>query len=499
MTPDASKSALPGTASTGISGLDVVLRGGFTRDRFYLLEGLPGTGKTTLALQFLLAGRDAGERVLYVTLSESEAELRAVADSHGWSLDGVQILEVIPSRELLSPGHHYTLFHPAEVELGATADAILTEVERRAPQRVVFDSLSELRLLAGDVLQYRRQVLALKQFFAGRGCTVIVLDDSANDYQVQSVMHAVITLESMAEDFGGQRRRMRVVKYRGVGFYGGYHDLEIRRGGIRVFPRLAASAQTTTSTHEVLSTGIPPLDRLLGGGIERGTSTLITGAAGSGKSTLASQFACAQASRGQKAALFLFDEKLSTMTERCQGLGIPFEEQMRAGRVHVRQVAPGELSPGEFTATVCDAVEVDGASVVVIDSLNGYLNSMPNERHLLVQLHELLMYVGNLGASTMLVSVQHGLVGQQLSSPLDASYLADSVVLLRYFEAFGEVRQAISVLKRRGGKHERTIREFSLDSGSIRIGEPLREFHGVLTGVPVYEGGREPLISRGIE
>lgn len=501
MSPDTSSCnpAADTPASTGIAGLDVVLRGGLTRDRFYLVEGVPGTGKTTLALQFLLAGRDAGERVLYVTLSESEAELRAVALSHGWSLEGVQILEVIPSREILSPHQHYTLFHPAEVELGATADAILSEVERIAPQRVVFDSLSELRLLAGDVLKYRRQVLALKQFFVGRGCTAIVLDDSANDYQVQSIVHAVLTLESLAEDYGGQRRRMRVAKYRGVSYHGGYHDIEIRRGGMKVFPRLAVSPQRTWSTREIISTGLAEFDQLLGGGIERGTSTLITGAAGSGKSTIAAQFASASAARGFKAAFFLFDEKTGTMIERCKGLDIPLHDQIEAGNIQLHPVSPGDLSPGEFTARVCDAVDADGAAVVIIDSLNGYLNSMPNERHLLVHLHELLMYLGQSGVSTLLVGVQHGLVGQQLSSPIDASYLADSVVLLRYFEAFGEVRQAISVLKRRGGKHERTIREFSLEEGCIRIGKPLREFHGVLTGVPVYEGEREPLIERGTE
>ncbi len=483
-------------APSGISGLDLVLRGGFTRDRLYLIEGQPGTGKTTLALQFLLAGRDAGESCLYVTLSETEAELRAVAKSHGWSMEGIQILEVVPSIEVLSPEQHYTLFHPAEVELGATASAILKEVERINPQRVIFDSLSELRLLAGDPLHYRRQVLALKQFFAGRGCTTIVLDDASNDVQVQSLVHGVLTLEATAEDFGGQRRRMRVVKYRGVGFHGGYHDAEIRKGGLNVFPRLAASPKRSWSEREILGTGVPGFDELLGGGIERGTSTLITGAAGSGKSSLAAQVATAAAEHGQRAAFFLFDERMQTLVERCNGLGIPLKKHLDAGTIDIRQVAPGDLSPGEFMATVCKSVDIDGASIVVLDSLNGYLNSMPNERHLLVQLHELLMYLGHSGVSTILVGVQHGLIGQNMSTPADTSYLADSVVLLRYFEAFGVVRQAISVLKRRGGKHERTIREYSLDSAGIVIGAPLREFRGVLTGVPVYEGDRSPLIAQ---
>ncbi len=482
-------------ASTGIPGLDLVLRGGFTRDRLYLVEGLPGTGKTTLALQFLLAGRDAGEKVLYVTLSETEGELRAVAASHGWSMDGVEILEVVPAPEVLSPEQHYTLFHPAEVELGATANAILQKIDRTNPQRVVFDSLSELRLLAGDALHYRRQVLAMKQHFASRGFTVVVLDDAKNDYQVQSLVHGVLTLEAAAEDFGGERRRMRVVKYRGVGFHGGYHDIEIRRGGMNVFPRLAASPKRASSQHEVLSTGLSGFDELLGGGIDRGTSTLITGAAGTGKSSLAAQFATAAAERGYHAAFFLFDEKMETLVERCGGLGIPLQKHLDAGNITISQVAPGDLSPGEFMATVCKSVDHDGVAVVVIDSLNGYLNSMPNERHLLVRLHELLTYLGHSGVSTVLVGVQHGLIGQNMSSPADTSYLADSVVLLRYFEAFGAVRQAISVLKRRGGRHERTIREYSLAAHGIQIGAPLREFRGVLTGVPIYEGQREPLIA----
>ncbi|MEP7208511.1 MAG: ATPase domain-containing protein [Casimicrobiaceae bacterium] len=481
-------------ATTGIAGLDTVLRGGFTRERVYLVDGLPGNGKTTLALQFLLTGRDNGERCLYVTFSETETELRAVAHSHGWDLAGIDILEVVPAQEMLGAEQHYTLFHPAEVELSETANAILGEIDRKKPQRVIFDSLSELRLLAGDTLQYRRQVMGLKQFFAGRGCTVILLDDASSHIQVQSLMHGVLRLESTAEDFGGQRRRMRVVKYRGVGFHGGYHDLEIRRGGIKIFPRLAASPRRTYSAREVMSTGVPSFDNLLGGGIERGTSTLITGAAGSGKSTLAAKFATTAAERGQRAALFLFDERLDTLVERCEGLGIPLARNLEAGKIDIHQVAPGDLSPGEFTAIVCGAVDADNASVVVIDSLNGYLNSMPHERHLLVQLHELLMYLGHSGVSTILVAVQHGLVGQSMSSPVDTSYLADSVVLLRYFEAFGQVRQAISVLKRRGGRHERTIREFSLETGEIRIGEPLREFQGVLTGLPMYVGAREPLL-----
>jgi circadian clock protein KaiC len=479
----------PGIAPTGIAGMDDVLAGGLTRNRLFLIEGMPGTGKTTLAMQVLRAAAARGESVLYVTLSETEEELRAVAASHGWTLDGVPLQELIPSEESLDPDQQYTLFHASEVELGTTIKEILVTVERLNPTCIVFDSLSELRLLAGSALRYRRQILALKQFFAHRGCTALLLDDMTatdQDLQTQSIAHGVIRLEQVNPDYGSERRRLRVVKYRGTHFRGGYHDYLIERGGIRVFPRLVAAEHRRMTSRLRLASDVPEMDALLGGGLEEGTSTLIVGAAGTGKSTLAAQFATAAAGRGQRVALFVFDESPATLLSRCNGLGIGLAAQIDAGRVDIQQVDPAELSPGEFINRIREAVE-QKAAMVIIDSLNGYLNAMPGERFLTIQLHELLMYLGQQGVATILIAAHHGMIGSQMNTPVDASYLADAVILLRYFETAGEVRQAISVVKKRGSRHERTIREFRLDDG-IRVGEPLRDFRGILTGVPVYEG-----------
>jgi circadian clock protein KaiC len=481
----------PGVAATAVVGLDDVLVGGFARNRLFLLEGVPGSGKTTLALQFLRAAAGRGEPVLYVTLSETEEELRAVAASHGWTLDGLTIQELIPSEASLDPEEQYTLYHASEVELGATIKEIVTTVERLQPSCVVFDSLSELRLLAGSPLRYRRQILALKQFFAARGCTALLLDDltaTEQDLQVQSIAHGVVRLEQTHPDYGSERRRLRVVKYRGVRFRGGYHDYVIEPGGIRVFPRLVAAEHRRPIGRGRLASSVPELDALLGGGLEEGTSTLLVGAAGTGKSTLAAQFATAAASRGQRSALFVFDESPGTLMSRCDGLGLAFSSHVEAGRISLQQVDPAELSPGEFVNRIREAVEAE-SKIIVIDSLNGYLNAMPGERFLTIQLHELLMYLGQQGVATILIAAHHGMIGGQMNTPVDASYLADSVILLRYFEAAAEVRQAISVVKKRGSKHERTIREFRLDGG-IRVGEPLREFRGILTGVPIYEGDK---------
>jgi len=478
-------------ASTGVPGLDDILRGGLTPDRLYLLEGVPGSGKTTLALQFLLEGVRRGESVLYVTLSETEAELQGVAASHGWSLDGVTVRELVPSAASLQPDDHYTMFHPSEIELTDTTKAILSDVERTNPTRVAFDSLSELRLLAGNALRYRRQILALKQFFAGRHCTVILLDDltsATHDLQVQSIAHGVIRLEQLNPEYGGERRRLQVVKYRGVSFRGGYHDCTIRRGGLEVFPRLIASEHHKPWSMDRLQSGLAEIDTLLGGGIERGTSTLILGPAGAGKSSVAAQFASSAAERGQHAALFIFDENLNTLLTRTDGLGISLRAPIERGMITVQQVDPAELSPGEFAHAVRRAVVEQGATLIVIDSLNGYLNAMPDERFLIAQLHEMLMYLGQMGVATILIGAHHGLIGANMSTPVDASYLADAVILLRYFEVGGEVRQAISVVKKRGGAHERTIREFKMTPGHLTVGPPLREFRGVLTGVPVFEG-----------
>ena len=478
------------TASTGIDELDDIMGGGFTRDRLFLVEGVPGSGKTTLALQFLIAGAAIGEPVLYVTLSETEEELRSVADSHGWDLTGIRIRELTPSESELDPDGQNTMFHPSELELVETIKQILSDVHEHKPRRLIFDSLSELRLLAGNPLRYRRQILALKHFFATRACTVLLLDDmtaSDHDLQMQSIAHGVVLLEQLSPEYGADRRRLRVLKYRGARFRGGYHDYVIRKGGIRVFPRLVAAEHRQMTERQKLPSEIPELDALMGGGLEEGTSTLIVGAAGTGKSTLGAQFAVAAAERGEKAALFLFDESVQTLVSRCGSLGIDLAGALAAATVTLQQIDPGELTPGELVHSIRCAV-ADGAKIVMIDSLNGYLNAMPEERFLTIQLHELLSFLGQQRVATILIGAHQGLVGSAMNTPVDASYLADAVVLLRYFEARGEVHQAISVMKKRGGRHERTIREFRMDDGKIRIGETLRHFRGVLTGVPVYEG-----------
>jgi circadian clock protein KaiC len=484
-------------AGTGIDGLDDVLGGGFRSNRLYLIEGVPGSGKTTLSLQFLMEGARQGEAVLYITLSETEEELREVADSHGWSLDGISIRELVASESAMHPEEQYTMFHPADVELSETTKKILADVERVKPKRVVFDSLSELRLLAGNALRYRRQILALKQFFAGRQCTVMLLDDltsSDRDLQIQSIAHGVVLLEQLNPEYGAERRRLRVVKFRGVRFRGGYHDYAILRGGLQVFPRLVAAEHRHARKLERLSSGIDPFDRLLGGGIEQGTSTLVVGPPGTGKSTLVVQFAAAAAARGQHAAMFIFDESPNTLLSRSAGLGINLTEHVEAGRITVQSIDPAELSPGEFAHAIRQAVEKHQAAVVVIDSLNGYLAAMPEERFLVIQLHELLSYLGQQGVATLMVGTHQGLIGMQMNSPVDASYLADAVILLRYFEARGEIRQAISVIKKRGGTHERTIREFLLKDGRIQVGEPLTDFRGVLTGIPTFDRDSEKFV-----
>jgi len=476
--------------TTGIEGLDKVLHGGFTADRLYLIEGMPGSGKTTLAFQFLLEGVRRGEQVLYLTLSETRSEVEGVAASHGWSLDGMNVSELMPSEDALEADEQYTVFHPSEVELSETTRRILDEVERVKPTRIVFDSLSELRLLAGGALRYRRQILALKQFFAGRRCTVLLLDDltsTEHDLQVQSISHGALLLEHSVPLFGEARRRLSVTKFRGSDFRGGYHDYAIRRGGLQVFPRLVAAESRQPSSRERIGSGLAPLDAMLGGGLERGTSTLIQGSAGTGKSTLAALFAGHCAEQGAGVALFIFDESVNTLYSRCEGLSIRLKEHVDAGRISVRQVDPAELSPGEFADAIRAAVEQQHVQLVVIDSLNGYLNSMPDEKFLVVQLHELLTYLGQSGVATILVAAHQGMIGGQMSTPIDASYLADAVVLLRYFEMEGEVRQAISVVKMRGGEHERSLRDFSMRKGRITIGEPLRGYRGVLTGVPERE------------
>jgi circadian clock protein KaiC len=481
-------------AGTGNPGLDDILGGGLTANRLYLVEGDPGTGKTTLGLQFLLAGVAAGEAGVYVSLSETRDELEAVAQSHGWSLAGITVSELAQSEAALTADAESTLFHPSELELGETTRTVLRDVERVKPRRVVIDSLSELRLLAANPLRYRRQILALKQFFVGRHCTVVLLDDrtsTVSDLQLQSIAHGVLSLERRSPEYGVMQRRLQVLKMRGKPFRAGYHDYTIVRGGLRVFPRLVAAEHHDPYPSGSMKSGLPGLDELLGGGLDRGTSTLLVGPAGSGKSSLAAQYAAAAAARGERAAFFLFDEGRATFMARAAALGLDVVAPLEAGLMTITQIDPGAISPGEFVQLVRQAVEA-GARIIVIDSLNGFLNATPEARFLAIQLHELLMYLGQCGALTILVMAQHGLIGA-MDTPADASYLADTIVLLRFFEAQGRVRQAISVLKKRSGNHERTIREIELRTGGIRIGEPLAAFQGVLTGVPRYLGKTLPI------
>jgi circadian clock protein KaiC len=492
---------------TGIPGLDYILSGGLPANHLYLVEGDPGTGKTTLALQYLLNGRANGEKGLYVTLSETKAELMTVAASHGWSLDGIGLFELESLEQRLQAEQQYTVFHPSEIELGETTRHICDQVEKLQPSRVVFDSLSEMRLLARDPLRYRRQVLALKQFFAGRQCTVILLDDRTSvetDLQLQSISHGVIALERVGVEYGGARRRLIVSKMRGLQFREGRHDFNIERGGLVVYPRLVAAEHKREGGNrgqvprELARSGIAGLDTLLGGGLHYGTSTLALGPAGSGKSTLVTQFARTMALAGERVACYVFEETRDNFLDRAAGLGMDLRETIDSGVITVEQIDPAEISPGEFAQKVRSAVEggPDGkkSRIVVIDSLNGYLNSMPSENFLVIQMHELLMYLNERGVLTLMVLAQHGLMGSAMQAPVDVTYLADTVIILRYFEAFGEVRQAIAVVKKRTGGHERSIREFKLSANGIEVGEPLKHFEGVLTGVPSFTGRRDTLI-----
>jgi circadian clock protein KaiC len=463
----------------------------------HLIEGAPGTGKTTLALQFLLDGVRKGEPVLYVTLSETADELHAVAASHGWSLDGVVVREMVPTEESLKPEEQYTVFHPSEVELGETTTAVLQEVDQSKPARVVFDSLAELQLLARDPLRYRRQILGLKQFFAGRRTTVLFLDSvNPQGIGLQSIAHSVLQLQQLAQEYGAERRRLRLMKMRGARYRGGYHDFAIETGSLRVFPRLVAAEHNPGFHRGIVSSGIDRLDNLLGGGLGRGTSALLIGPAGVGKSVLATQYAAAAVGRNESVAMYLFDESLHVFLDRADSLDLPVRKAVKAGRVHLRQLDPAQLSPGEFDQLVRTAVEEHGARLIIIDSINGYLNAMAEERSVVVQLHELLSYLNHHGVLTIMTLAQHGLVGDRADPPLDISYLADTVILLRYFEAAGELRKAMSVVKKRSGGHELSIRELRLGPG-VRVGEPLREFQGVLAGWPRYAGAEGRLLDGG--
>jgi circadian clock protein KaiC len=478
-------------ARTGIAGLDDVLAGGLASGHVFLLEGAPGTGKTTTALSFLLEGLAKGETCLYITLSETEDELRSGAASHGWTLeDDLHVFEVVPAESLLDADQHQSLLYSSELELGETTKQIFETFEAVNPHRVVIDSLSEIRLLAQGSLRYRRQILAMKHYFARRDATVLLLDDltaESRDKTVHSVVHGVIQLEELAPDYGAERRRLRVTKYRGQAFRGGYHDFAIKTGGIQVFPRLVALEHRTRFEREQKASGLPALDSLLGGGIEQGSSALILGPAGTGKSLFAIHFAVAALQRGERAALFVFDEELGLLYDRMRGVGIDLEELKESGLLHVEQVDAAELSPGEFSHRVRDRVEHAQAKTVIIDSLNGYQAAMPQENALVLHIHELLQYLNRKGATTFLTVAQHGLVGD-MKAPVDVTYLADTVVVLRYFEAAGRVRRAVSVIKKRTSPHEDTIREFRIGRRGIVLGEPLTGLHGVLRGVPNFIG-----------
>jgi circadian clock protein KaiC len=481
---------------TGVAGLDRILNGGLPSFRTYLVEGSPGAGKTTLAMQFLMEGAREKQRPLYITLSETADELRASAASHGWTLNGIEIREYIITDVSIERDRELTMYHSSDVELGDTMGRMLRDIQAMRPDRVVIDALSELRLLSESVLRYRRQLLALKKFFAESKCTVLVLDDRSNperDSHVESIVHGVITLEHDLTQYGSDRRRLRVRKLRGRTFQAGLHDYTIRTGGLEVFPRLVAADHEIKFERRPMRSGLKELDQLLGGGPQAGTSTLLIGPAGSGKTTVAMQYAVAAAQNGQKVAMYMFDELRGLLVDRLKVVGIDLQGVIDSGLMTARQIDPTQMSPGEFAARVRDDVEMGDVKLVVIDSLNGYLNAMPHEEFLAAQLHELLGYLGNRGITTFMVVAQQGIMGANMGTPVDASYLADSIVIFRYFEARGEVRKAISVAKKRGGTHENTIRELIVDGHGIRVGAALADFHGVLTGVPRFLGTEEKL------
>lgn len=483
-------------ASTGVSGLDFILGGGLTPARLYLLEGTPGTGKTTFGLKFLMAGVARAETGLYITLSETADELRAVAASHGWSLDGIEIFELV-SEAGLAPEAEQSILHPSEIELGETIKAVTAAIERLNPARVIFDSLSEMRLLAHDALRYRRQVLALKQFLSSRDCTVLLLDDMTSeptDLQLHSIAHGVISLRQAPESFGVERRHLRVVKMRGMKFQGGVHDFLIDTGRVEVFPRLVAADYHRDFDPTPRTTGSPELDEMLGGGLVPGTNLLLLGPSGIGKTTTAVRCMSAALERGQRASYYLFDEGRPTLVDRSRTLGMDLGAHLQSGLLNVAQIDPAQMSPGEFANRVMHAVKQEGASFVVIDSLNAYLQAMPGQSFLLLHLHELLTFLNQQGVMTVLILGQHGLVGEGRSD-IDLSYLSDTILLYRYFEAKGEVRAAMTALKSRTAANQRSIRELRLSAGrGLQVGQALNDFEGVLSGLPTYRGST-PLLA----
>ena len=494
--------SFPARVTTGVPGLDEVLGGGLPKGHIYLVEGESGAGKSTIGLHFVLEGRRLGERTLWITMSETERELHDAAKSHGWSLDGVDILNLVVSQEVLRSEEKYSFFSPADVEFNDTTRAIVAAVERVKPARVVFDPFSDIRHLVRDTLRYRRQILALRDFFAEQDCTVLLMQEmtrgTSGDIQAEALTHGYLTLHQDSPEYGGQRRRLRVHKMRGIPFRDGYHDFAIHTGGLRVYPRLVAAEHFDDLPEESISSGMQRLDNLLHGGVDRGSSLLIMGAAGVGKSTLATQYAAAAAGRGERVAFFIFDETLRTFRARSEKLGLDMRKHFASGVVMPRQIDTAEFSPGQFAHLVMDAVTEDGAQIVVIDSLSGYLSAMPEERFLSTHVHELLTFLSYHNVLTILTLAQHGVVGERVQSPVDISYLADTVLLLRYFEAFGSVKRALSVVKKRSGPHEVLIREMQVGPPEgIKIGEPLTQFQGVLTGRPIYTGEEPELRAKG--
>jgi circadian clock protein KaiC len=486
-------------SSTGVPGLDMILHGGLPSGRLYLLEGEPGSGKTTLGLQFLLEGARRGERVLYVTLSETRDEIEAVAASHGWSLESLELFELAMAAEVLGEAREQSILHPWEMELGATVRLIQEKVAAASPSRIVFDSLSEMRLLSQNPLRYRRQVLAMKQFFSGRKSTVVLIDDltaerGQRDSHLHSLCHGVVTLERTTLQFGAARRRLQIQKLRGVDFVAGYHDVTLRKGGLEVYPRLVAAHHHKPFIGDPTPSGVEEMDALLSGGPLRGTSTLISGPAGAGKTTLSLQYVHAACERGEACTILEFDERVGTLLVRAKHMGLDLQKHVDSGRLLILQVDPAEVTPGEFSWHIRKQVEERDVRLMVIDSFNGYVAAMPQAQFVALQLHELLSYLNQRGVTTFLIHPQSGLVGSMVTNAINISYVADTVILIRFFEAEGRIRKALSIIKNRGGPHEDAIRELRIDSQGLRIGRPLTEFRGVMTGNPEYVGSSTPLM-----